>query len=99
MELKTVQVMLTARATVLTAKEIFMANATKDNKLSWRMVYAGKQILALFQSNGTTYTRNPLFNAETKDECITKANALGLVIPPEVLDPEAARGAVMVEKP
>ena len=94
MELATQQITLKAGRTdraILAAKVSanavtlgqFAANVNVEPKLSWRMVYDDTQIYSCFQSEGFTYTIYNLFCAETQAECVDKAKALGLTIPPD----------------
>lgn len=48
-----------------------------DRALSWRLIHDGSAILALFESDGITETKNNLFEG-TQAQCITEANRLGL---------------------
>jgi hypothetical protein len=66
----------------------FSANVNVSPKLSWRMIYDATQIYACSQSSGFTSTVFSLFCADTQQECIDKAKALGLTIPP---DPEPTK--------
>jgi hypothetical protein len=89
MELSTAKVRLTSAATAGKMAETFDATTSdpkNDGAISWRMVYDAKKIHALFQATGRTYTRANLFCAETKEECLAKAKALGMEVPVEVMN-------------
>jgi len=52
-------------------------NTSPSNKC-WRLVYDGTTVMALFESEGETWTINNLFCAETKQECLDYATQNGL---------------------
>lgn len=46
--------------------------------ISWRLVHDGTDVLALFESGGTTETIHTLFEADTKEACDAEIARLGL---------------------
>ena len=51
-----------------------------ESESSWRLVHNGIRAITLVQSSGKTWTpaANTVFTAETKAECVTHGNGLGL---------------------
>jgi hypothetical protein len=45
---------------------------------SWRLVHDGVNLLAIFESDGITKTRNTIFEAATRDECVAEIERLSL---------------------
>lgn len=68
--------MITSRKTTVDKQEITIYETSKGQ--SWRLVHDGSTLVALFQSEGITATKNTLFEAATRDECIAEAQRLGL---------------------
>lgn len=68
--------MITTRTITVGFVDIEIHETSKE--LSWRLVHDGSNLVALFQSEGITSTKNTLFEAQTKDECIAEAQRLGL---------------------
>lgn len=68
--------MITTRKITVGAEDITIYETSKDQ--SWRLVHDGSTLLALFQSEGITGTKNTLFEADTRNECIAEAQRLGL---------------------
>lgn len=69
--------MITTRKITVGAEEITIYETSKE--LSWRLVHDGVNLIALFESSGITGTKNTLFEAATRDECVAEAQRLGLV--------------------
>lgn len=70
---------------------------------SWRMIYSGNTVIALFESTGITRTINSLYvsspvgtaagqvtDAAAKQQCVDYAAANNLTIPANILNPPTA---------
>lgn len=69
--------MITTRKITVDQQDITIYETSKEQ--SWRLVHDGVNLVALFESEGITGTKNTLFEAATRDECVAEAQRLGLV--------------------
>lgn len=82
--------MITA-STVTDEKGNKVSNWKTSKELSWRLIYDGRNVLSLFQSEGITETRNTIFEGATKADCVAEIERLGLQDPNEVLIADMAQ--------
>lgn len=68
--------MITTRTITVDGQEVTIRETSREQ--SWRLVHDGSALLALFESGGVTATKNTIFEAATKDECVAEAQRLGL---------------------
>lgn len=86
-------------ASTVTSETGKVVNSWKTSKdLSWRLIHNGSNILALFQSEGITETKNTIFEGETRDECVAEAQRLGLPGLDEWLAKDTAEQLAMAYK-
>lgn len=72
---------LTTKPIEVTAAKIAAKESPKQN--CFRLVHDGVSVIALFESNGYTWTRNNLFCTTTEAECLNEIKALNLKYVPE----------------
>ena len=49
-----------------------------DSEMCWRLVHDGEKVIQLFETSGTTYSKNTIFVASTIEECETEIYSLNL---------------------
>lgn len=81
--------MISTRKITVDKEEITIFETSKGQ--SWRLVHDGKKVIALFESEGITGTRNALFEGATKADCLAEIAKLGLQDPNEVLIADMAQ--------